>query len=236
MTKMKGIIFSTPMVQRVLNGTKTMTRRLVKPQPNLKGRYWRCDGIWGTDDGGDGQFYIEEICSDREPSERYAVIDKPAYQVGDICYVKETWNVLDKPNGTQEYLYRAQENVTGAIIKDSIAVTVCKWKTSLFMPRAAARTFLRIEEVGIERLQDITEEDAKAEGFTKSGKSCAYLDVFLRKGDAQCIWVCESKCFVNYWDHLYRKDTKKQWNVNPWVFKYRFKVLTKEELQEVGNE
>jgi len=215
---MKGIIFSTPMVQRVLDGTKTMTRRLVRPQPNLKGRYWRCDGIWGTDDGGDGQFYIEEICSDREPSERYAAIDKPAYQVGDICYVKETWNVLDKPNGTQEYLYRAQENVTGAIIKDCIAVTVCKWKPSLFMPRAAARIFIRIEEVGIERLQDITEEDAMAEGFKP-------------------VCCCSPRGnFMNYWDTLYRKDTKKQWDAKPWVFKYRFKVLTKEELQEVGNE
>ena len=167
MTKMKGIIFSTPMVQRVLDGTKTMTRRL----------------------------------------------GKTIFDVGDICYVKETWARLEG-----EYLYKADYG-------EMSTPCYARWKPSLFMPRVAARIFIRIEEVGIERLQDITEEDILAEGICMPDRIITYEytdNIRLM--------------FIALWNTLYRKDTKKQWAANPWVFKYRFKVLTKEELQEVGNE
>lgn len=122
---MKPILFNTEMVRGVLDGRKTVTRRVVKPQPTgdgskpeeLKTRpgYWNA---WGDDN-----------------------VYRQPYAPGDILWVRETW--AKSMAGT--FMYRA----------DGKAIMVERWHPSIHMPREAARIFLRVTDVRAERLQDI---------------------------------------------------------------------------------
>ncbi len=122
MTTEKPILFSTPMVQAILEGRKTQTRRIIK-------------------------------------SDLLATKDK--YKVGQTLWVRETWNTLAefvvKPDyrvmGKDEFVYKADND------------RIDKWKPSIFMPKEACRLRLKITEVRVERLQDITWQDIEKEGI-----------------------------------------------------------------------
>lgn len=168
----KPILFNTEMVRAILDGRKSCTRQLVKPQPDEKHTYplgFVTDSTEKKMVGCFG-FGIDEYGG----SIQYA---KPPYQIGDILYVRETWerfecwncegdergncpkepkkSVLDKACGC--YMYRATDEISGD----------AKWHPSIHMPKEAARIFLRVTNVRVERLQDITVEDALAEGMDK---------------------------------------------------------------------
>lgn len=138
--KFRPILFSTEMVQAILAGRKTQTRRIIKPQPTQIGGLWRLD---------------KKQASNRPFNEWHNHpfgIHSPYGQVGDVLWVRETFykSLID-----DSYQYKADRNYSHGI----------SWKPSLFMPKAAARIFLRITNIRVERLQDISEEDAKAEGI-----------------------------------------------------------------------
>lgn len=132
----RPILFSTPMVKAILEGRKTQTRRIVKPQPDeiLHGEpYWNIGGF--RDDW------------------------KPWGIKGNCLWVKETWSyATDFGNSTDHIFYRASYK-NGGIYDD-----VERWKPSIHMPRHASRITLEITNVRIERLQEITEVDAIKEG------------------------------------------------------------------------
>ena len=115
----KPILFNTEMVRAILDGRKSCTRRVVKPQPTAR---------YG------------------------AQCIKPPYQSGDILYVRETWK-----RALNGYYYYEDWQ------RDDIA-DITKWKPSIHMPKEAARIWLKVTDVRVERLQDITEDGAKAEG------------------------------------------------------------------------
>jgi hypothetical protein len=148
----KTILFSTPMVQAILAGRKTMTRRVVKPQPDDYGLHNHTDfpmsidsnlqGWWGT---------IDETGSDKQYH---------PYQLGDILWVREAWAV----NEYDDYRYKADVSLADPFYKWEGV----RWRPSIFMPREAARIFLKVTNVRVERLQDITEEDVRAEGISKT--------------------------------------------------------------------
>jgi hypothetical protein len=205
----KPIIFSTPMVQAILDGRKTQTRRVVKPQPEqgmkIIGPEWFeptvIDGH-GEEEPGKPIFGI------------YADIDdwglKAPYQPGDILWVRETWQPLVNSDGiTVGYHY-----FTGQVvwIKEELILNIqepLKWKPSIHMPREAARIFLKVKDVRVERVQDISRWDVNAEG---------------------CPFRCESddgmpekqlKWFANLWDSLNAKRGY-SWDSNPWVWVIEF--------------
>jgi hypothetical protein len=128
------ILFSTPMVQAILDGKKTQTRRIVKPQPQDVTHYEDGTVVWHPN-----------------------VIKSP-YEVGDVLWVRETFfctkyyehTPLFKDKG--KYVYKATENFIG----------LHKWKPSLFMPKKACRLFLHVKNIRVELLQDISEQDAIA--------------------------------------------------------------------------
>lgn len=131
---MKPILFSTPMVQAILEGRKTMTRRIVKPQPEIVG----CGRIrWKGD-----------IALPEELSEKYA-----PRRPGDILWVRETW--MELPYG---YVYRADDEEPEGWDCDD------RWRPSIFMPKEACRIFLRVTDVRMERLQQIPGTDITREG------------------------------------------------------------------------
>lgn len=194
----KPIIFSTEMVSAILDERKSMTRRVIRPQPpefatlKMYGEKPSC-------------FY----CVDREQTE----IRIP-YQKGDLLWVRETWSKDE--NG--EYVYRSNYGTTK---DDSFPPTMFKWKPSIHMPREAARIFLRVTGVRVERLQDITEEDAKAEGM----ESEEYLDYYewaVSVAPPGSVLPTLRSAFAALWDSLNAKRGY-SWDTNPWVWVIEFR-------------
>ena len=192
---MKPILFNTDMVKAILDGRKSCTRRVVKPQPTAR---------YGTQ------------CI------------KPPYQQGDILYVRETWerfecwncegdesgncpkepkkSVLDKTYGC--YMYRATDEINGD----------AKWHPSIHMPKEAARIFLRVTNVRVERLRDITVEDALAEG----------MDKYIRlNGELDENSIITS--FIGVWNSTIKKSDLDRygWDANPCVWVIEFERCEK---------
>lgn len=131
----KPALFNTDMVRAILEGRKTVTRRVVKPQPPA--------GVTRMEQGAAPDRW-------RSPGKDVWVEIRAHYQPGDILWVRETW--AKSMAGT--YMYRA----------DDKAIMVERWHPSIHMPREAARIFLRVTNVQPERLQDINGLHAKEEG------------------------------------------------------------------------
>ena len=224
----KPILFSTPMVQAILDGRKHMTRRIVKEDKR---------GEW------DPVNYVRENCEDdatvpcylhREISvdDTSRNIMYPRYDVGNILWVRETWTPFCINKNTcrnnllshSDYCYKASP-------EQCVDDLPCKWRPSIFMPKSAARIWLKVTGVRVERVQDITEEDAIAEGC--AGVECDCLHTNLGYfGCENCLntgWRISPKTeFSELWDHLNAKRGY-PWASNPWVFIYCFSRISKEE-------
>jgi hypothetical protein len=137
---------------------------------------------------------------------------KQPHRLGDILWVRETWNKLPHA-GT--YFFKADDR---DVETGEYAVNpYIKWRPSIHMPRAAARIFLRVTDVRAERLQNICETDAKAEGFDFAlckYKACDCPNVIDYCADS-------TGCFGAFWDSLSAKRGY-GWDANPWVWVYTF--------------
>jgi len=202
----KPILFNTEMVQAILGDRKTVTRRVIKPQP-IAGIRKSVFVPSGIEDG-----HGREI--------------KLLYKVGDILYVRETWQLL--PSGFDEippeywYIYKAT---------DELSDECTRWRPSIHMPKKAARIFLKVTDVRVERLQDITEEDCIAEGIkpVRVPGSTNYRE------EREFQIACEIATIEKYeelWDSTIKKQDldKYGWEGNPWVWVIEF------ERVEVENE
>jgi len=206
--KEKPILFSTPMVRAILDGRKTVTRRVIKPQPSLlrDNTKYRCDGFSDEIDG-DGRYYVERLDDNGEPSEDYISIEPPPrYIYGDILWVRETWSPFRPEHiiDGKQYAYKADE-----LSGDSRAARIAygyKWKPSIFMPREACRIRLRVTDVRIERLQEIPGEDIAKEGF---------INPIFPKAKYE---------FMVLWDKLNEKRGYGV-NSNPYVYVYEFERI-----------
>lgn len=190
----KPILFNTEMVWAILDGRKSCTRRLVKPQPDEKHTYplgFATDSTEKRDVGCFG-FGIDEYGG----SIQYV---KPpyGYAPGDILYVRETWKRA--PNGY--YYYEDWQ-------RNDIA-DITKWHPSIHMPKEAARIWLKVTDVRVERLHDITEEQAKLEGCN----SGMLTGPCTARGQ-----------FENLWNSTIKKSDhdRYDWNANPWVWVIEF--------------
>lgn len=214
---MKPILFNTEMVRKIVDGTKTVTRRVV-PERVLEKYY-------------DYDEWCNAVMSSDIPCQRYyekdAFMQNTPYLTGDILYVREAFG--RHPSG--KYCYRA----------DYIGAFGWGWHPSIHMPKEAARIFLRATGVRAERLQDITDEQALAEGAT--GVPCNHPDISLAGGTICCVdcmntgWLEPPKVnFAEIWDStIKRKDREKYgWDANPWVFVIEFERISKEEAAKSG--
>lgn len=208
----KPILFNGHMVRAILDGRKTVTRRVVKPQPVSKLAYCMAGykhGTWGYP-GDDvwkdwGYAYKRDTpIPENERSRNWT----PPYLTGDVLWVRETWSVKIGEQ-SYEYIYRAT---------DSLTPYGGKWSPSIHMPRDAARIWLRVTNVRVERLQDIDEAGAKAEG----GK--------VR------IWKCSPsrtarEDFALIWDGTINPTdcNRYGWEANPWVWVIEFERCEKPE-------
>lgn len=194
---MKGILFKPDLITAIIEGRKTITRRIIRDNHIVK-------------------MQLNQINENSELAKDKIVVvinsEIAPYKIGEIIYVKESWQHTDIIN-----LNRNDDN-SGYIFKNSENGRLYElnyenwyWKSPLFMPAEAARLFLQIESVRVERLQDISEEDAKSEGVKAttwegvSENTRSYRNGFFSK------WV-----EINGSESL---------NKNPWVWVYTFKVI-----------
>lgn len=219
----KPILFNTEMVQAILDGRKNCTRRMVKPQPDEKHTYplgFVTDSTEKKEVGYFG-FGINEYGG----SIKYA---NPQYQPGDILYVRETWerfecwncdgdergncpkepkkSVLDKTCGC--YMYRATDEISGD----------AKWHPSIHMPKEAARIWLKVTNVRVEQLQDITEDGAEAEGVIDNRGF-----IHSPENEYDRIYTAREH-FIEIWDRTIKKSDLDSygWDANPWVWVIEF--------------
>ena len=182
----RPIIFSAPMVRALLSGSKTQTRRIIKPQPDEDGLAREIAGGWFDTSG-----------------RKY-----PLAEPGDRLYVRENF-CLSLPCGTPVYHATLGQKLLAEC-------SDIKWKPSIHMPRTLSRLTLEVTGVKVERLQDISEEDAKAEGVEAGD----YDDnEWLRSHP----YGAE---FWNLWDSLNAKRDGGiyAWAANPWVVAPQFAV------------
>ena len=226
----KPILFNTEMVRAIMDGRKSCTRRLVKPQPQGRLCYTFAGGDCGTwgypsktayENWGD-EYKLPEDITDEELKRRW----NPPYHTDDILYVRETWehfeccccegdehgncyrepqqSVLNKSCGC--YMYRATDEIYGD----------ARWHPSIHMPKEAARIWLKVTDVRVERLQDITDDGAKAEGANwKNGRNVGWEEKMKRTATER---------FAEIWDSTIKKSDidRYGWEANPWVWVIEF--------------
>jgi hypothetical protein len=210
------MLFSTPMVQAIMEDRKTQTRRIVKPQPQeyeAKGKRMYSYS--------DKKNFIQ---SDFEfIADNFLGIPK-RWQVGDLIWVKETFlELVPEHFITTKFVYKANcdshsEEIRQEYIK---AKYPYKWKPSIFMPKAAARIWLEITNIKVERLQDISEEDAIKEGIEDltNGKKLSFRDYLNNKHPLTAI-----ASFKSLWQSI---NGKESWNANPFCWVIEFKCIQK---------
>lgn len=200
----KPILFNTDMVRAILDGRKTATRRLVKPQPT---------GNYFTGDKAIGQFFWGESQGGISESAR------PPYQLGDILYVRETFVKAD-----DGYHYRADATPDSERIRDDYGY---KYRPSIHMPKEAARIWLKITDVGVERLLRMSHEAARQEGI----HYCESPDGFTWKAEADvnCCYVTPSGAFEALWNSTVNKANidRYGWESNSWAWVIEFERCEK---------
>jgi hypothetical protein len=215
----KPILFNTKMVQAILQGNKTQTRRIVKEQPKQDELLAKADNEFVLAE--DNKSWQKSTEGEYIGRVKHSV--KPPYNVGDILWVRETWTKIEafvnyadyEINKDLKYLYKCDDN---GIEHAFIDVGVKKWRPSIHMPRAAARLFLRVTNVKAERLQDITEDGAKAEGADK-----ATYDLYTEKYSNDESTDNYKDGFHKIWDSCYQWP--KSWINNNWVWVIEFEKV-----------
>lgn len=220
----KPILFNTEMVRAIIDGRKTVTRRIIKPQPEAKLCYAFAgsDGLRGTwaypdrnawKSWGD-EYRLPLILHD--PDRRWT----PPCRGDDILWVRERFAVDDEG----QYHYYADTNY----------IEPLSWKPSIHMPREAARIFLRVTNVRCERLQNMTEDDAFLEGY--GGCPGAHAELPCWVGGEQCdcgYWYCNHSVQEGFGRDIWDKTLKLKdipeccWDANPWVWVIEFERVDK---------
>lgn len=158
----KPILFNTDMVRAILDGRKTCTRRSVSPRQFMGMLPDKCKNAVPDEFLKDKRMMFKPYC-DMTDTELIMTAYKAPYELGDILYVRETWCL--RYDG-EKYFYKADKN-TPREEKRLIDYNNTSWHPSIHMPKEAARIWLKVTDVRVERLQEITEDGAKAEGISE---------------------------------------------------------------------
>ncbi len=265
--KERPILFNGEMVRAVLDGRKTQTRRVIKPQPTNRPEPCCYSGTGWAESNDDGGCK----CSNKP-------IRCPYGEPGDRLWVRETWmeydvNDFDGENCDEHHvsvLYRSSYDPQGpgpahvqpnAVVPHQVDYETLdnarraihqyevfgeKWKPSIFMPRWASRINLELTDVRVERVQDISEEDARAEGLERihveyppspsndfqgdwsvGFKDYKNIGEYAGWGGDAGAFSCPLKSFMSLWNSI-NESRGFGWEVNPWVWVVEFKVIDEE--------
>lgn len=218
------ILFSTNMVRAVLEGRKTQTRRIVDTSKRgwdaQKMRLSFTQNITPDDCRFGNKAVQTEIVGFHafftgEGYEGHQIGVKCLYgQPGDVLWVRESFAKATIA-GKEVYGYKSLEKYPSAI----------KYKPSIHMPKDAARIWLQVDEIRIERLQDISDEDAIAEGIQKYGPFGEFKGSAHPNGGAMKFraYSKATTAFRDIWEEI---NGQESWQTNPWVWVIKFKVLS----------
>lgn len=217
--KERGMIFNGEMVRAILDGRKTQTRRIVKPQPELtksSGFSWK-GAVFGS--GSD----------DRETNRNFAHVKCPHGKPGDRIWVRETFqgplfdfDQMDSyckdstPFEKPEFCVYQADGKPAPEFFDADDNLHCCWRPSIHMPRWASRILLEIIHIRVERLNSISQADAIAEGAPQSHPSIDCVSREYGFPDFSRSW------FGQTWQHVYGEES---WQANPWVWVIEFKHI-----------
>ena len=217
----KPILLSGPMVRALLDGRKTQTRRILKPQPDMAKISQPCH----PEPRGNGR-WVWMACDDR-PGYSFATADfKVRFEKGDRLYVRETWQGFNETRGAviaykatcdgDSFDFAAED---GAVQR----LTVKKWRPGIHMPRWASRLTLTVTDVRVQRLQEISPEDARDEGVDRRSKSVRQFWLFGATAEEReaiylraCVWEYEQ-----LWNDI---NGAGSWTANPWIVALTFTV------------
>lgn len=222
--KERPILFNGPMVNAILAGRKKQTRRIVKPQP---------EGMLGV-----SPWWKAES----DPSAPNIVPPCPFGQPGDLLWVRETFSeMVGHHRGLLggNYAYKASMTAESERCRQDYikAGYPYQWTPSIHMPRAASRITLEISAVRVERLKEISEEDARAEGITsreiakKWGREVGWCADWSRVGrpskyaengitaESDICLSTARHAFANLWEFI---NGPGSWDANPWVWVVEF--------------
>lgn len=204
---MKGILFKPDMIKAIVEGRKTQTRRVIKPQP----------------------------CFEAVACEPKVLLDiltekKSRYKVGETVYIKEAHCIeCYKNDGIEVACYKYDEDpsffsIAGLLFElCDIDCGMAKWRSPMFMPAWAARYFIKIIDVRAERLQEICGEDVNNEGVNYENIWGKYSkpdwDSFIDAQEDIAI-----SAFAKLWNSINKQPY--DWQSNPWVFAYKFQVVS----------
>ena len=205
------ILFNGEMVRAILLGTKTQTRRVVKPQPHGEGP---------------GGYPVPQ-----------AIVDCPYGQPGDTLWVRETWKATLMRTGIRPIVkicYRASPGVfNGVLFEDDVLPPLRqldgKWRPSIHMPRWASRITLEVTGVRVERVQEISEDGARAEG-TDICLDDNHADVKACMRGCLDIQYVETRRYVRAFRCLWDSINARRgygWGSNPWVWRVEFKTAAR---------
>lgn len=204
------ILFSTPMVEAILPYRKRMTRRTrgleeINKDPDS----WAISGTYHilTEN------YFEAVFEHKITKELIGA--KCPYGLpSDVLWVRETFCPMvisdfdGEGNDKHTYLFKTEPD-SNSILNQMEDAT---WKPSIHMPKVACRIWLQVEEIRVERLQEITEDDAIAEGVNNE------MNIPWKTGDDTYVGM-----FGELWEHI---NGPESWDLNPWVWVVKFKVLS----------
>lgn len=194
----KPILFNTKMIKALLDGRKTCARRIVKflSGENTKWTGYVKDGL---------MLYNGK----NEPC-----IRKAPYQLGDILYVRETWF-----KDVNRYMYRANYSDCEKFYRDGKEIEI-KWKPCIHMPKEAARIWLKVTDVRVERLQNIDIDGIRNEGLSSMAVHAGDTEIALKELEI-------------LWNSTIKKSNLDRygWDANPWVWVIEFERCEKPESE-----
>lgn len=221
---MKPILFNTEMVRAILDGRKSCTRRIVKPQQLVGLLPDKCKSGVPEEFLKEKKFMFKPYC-DMTDIELINTAYKAPYQPGDILYVRETWQYLYELDGNEQviedtgkYYYAATDTIPFNTYVDENGVRHdhAPWRPSIHMPKEAARIWLKITDVRVERLQEITTNQIEQEGVETE-----YPHVL--NGEEK------KYAFQNLWNSTIKKSDLDRygWDANPYVWVIEFERCEK---------
>lgn len=249
--KERAILFSGPMVRAILEGRKTQTRRVMKHQPpSAAYQLATCISTTGDRKNKGKQHWIKLSESAYSVSDStHPYFSCPFGKRGDRLWVRETFQeffddeipagrtravrghmgIPGHPNRISYVAYRADGE-----IPESAEYGEALWRPSIFMPRWASRITLEVTAVRVERLQNISAEDAIAEGLkdlTKDGQRVKYgipdSDGLPGNDDTGWHWADWRISLIDAYQHLWESiNGPGSWAANPWVWVVEFKRVT----------
>lgn len=202
----KPILFNTEMVRAILEGRKTCTRRICKDA----NEYTVPDMDFYN---ADRRTYAVHNFADKEQMEQLSTAERTCpICPGDLLYVRETWCKGYLMNAKERYYYKADDNDF-----------LCTWHPSTNMPKQAARIWLRVMDVRVERLQDVTEDGAKAEGAIDNRG-------FIHSPENEYDRIHTARDhFIKIWNSTIKKSDidRYGWDANPYVWVIEFERCEK---------